>query len=206
MNVVRACISFLLLSSIVSPACAQVLDELIKRQKGITTVEAKFRQEKKTALMRKPIKSSGVFFFRSPMGVRWQYDEGLLVIYDGKYLYIYSPEMEVAEKVTGVAQYTGPLAFDIGFLSKEFVITAEKSSQKVMLNLKPRGKMPLESMQMEFPASGAAFPEVVTVREATGDATVITFSGVKTNRPLKEGLFIFKPPPGVKIHERAIDQ
>lgn len=202
-----ACILMFVVILMSSPAYCDVLDELAERQKsGLTTVEAKFQQQKKSALLGKPIKSKGAFYFKSPMGVRWQYEEGLLVVYDGNYLYIYSREMEAVEKVKGVAAYTGPLAFDLGFLSKQFKMEASQSADRITLELTPKGKMPLEFIRMIFPQEGAAFPEEVLVKEETGDATTIKFYDVKANTALKDSLFIFKPPAGVKVRERTIEE
>ncbi|MHC4500409.1 MAG: LolA family protein, partial [Planctomycetota bacterium] len=65
------------------------LDELVKRQEGLRSVKATFTQESYDLLLGRPIKSSGNFYFRTEKGVRWEYEDAL-VVYDGSVLYVYS--------------------------------------------------------------------------------------------------------------------
>ena len=186
-----------------SVASADILDELRERQKDVKTLKANFAQEKKTALLDRPIKSKGVFYFKSPLGVRWEYEEGLLLLYDGKYLYMYHPEMDAAEKIKGITGYQGPLNFDIGFLMDEYDIKASKEGDKIRLSLKPKKEMPFKSMELLFPPGGA-FPMEVKVVEETGDYSVIRFDKIQSNVKLNDSLFRFTPPPGVQIREREL--
>lgn len=180
-----------------------LLDELRARQKEVKTVRADFFQEKKTALLQRPVKSSGVFHFKSPVGVRWQYEDGILVIYDGNALYMYNPEMEEAEKIKGASAFIGPLSFDIKHLVKDYDIKTEKAGDNIHLLLRPKERMPFQSVEIIFPG-GMAFPEEVRVKEETGDSTVIKFLNIKINGSLSDELFVFTPPPGVKVRERTL--
>jgi outer membrane lipoprotein-sorting protein len=199
-----ACI-FVLVAHAALAVAAGPLDELRERQKGVSTVYARFTQEKHTALLPRPIKSSGEFYFKSPVGVRWIYTEAMEVVYDGKTLYIYYAEAREAEKISGAGGFVGPLTFDIDEMLKGYDVKAEKAGGDIRLGLRPLKEMPFASMQMTF-RGGGAFPEEVAVLEGTGEKTVIRFHDVKTNLPLKDSLFKFEPPRGVTVRERSLER
>jgi outer membrane lipoprotein-sorting protein len=183
------------------PVSAGLVDDIKARQKGIFTVQAGFNQEKHTVLMGRPIRSKGSIYFKFPVGVRWVYDEGMVVIYDGSDLYIHYTELEVAEKMRGVDGYIGPLGFDIEILLRDYDVAAEGSDDEITLQLRPLKEMPFESMRMIF-RGDAPFPGEIQVLEEGGDRTVIRFHDILTNAPLSDELFRFTPPPGVKLRER----
>jgi outer membrane lipoprotein-sorting protein len=191
--------------AIACPRAAEAgpVDDIRQWQKGISTVKAEFRQEKHTELLMRPIKSKGTFYFKSTVGVRWEYDGAMEVVYDGETLYLHYTELEEAEKVRGAGGFVGPLTFDIEELLKDYEVEAEKTDGEIRLDLKPMKQMPFMSMQMVF-KEGAPFPEEVTVLEESGDRTVIRFHDLKANERLSDKLFVFKPPPGVKVREREI--
>ena len=63
--------------------------------------------------------------------------------------------------------------------------------QPALFHLRPRGEglaRYLERLEVSF-APGERYVERVTVRERGGDYTEMTFTGVKLNAPLPEGLF-----------------
>ena len=178
------------------------LETLSELQKGMKSVRAPFRQEKRTELLPRPIKSRGTFFFKDSFGVRWEYDGQMVVIYDNSSLYLHYTEMEEAEKVNGVAGFKGPLSFNVKDLKKNYHIKAIGSeSGDITLELMPRAQMPFSLMKMYFRKS-EPFPYEVRVLEETGDETVIMFIDPEINVRLKDSLFVFKPPRGVKVRER----
>jgi outer membrane lipoprotein-sorting protein len=186
-----------------APAGAGLLDEIKERQKGVRTVRAEFRQLKHTELLERPIKSKGTFYFKSPLGVRWEYEDAMVVIYDGKTLYLHYTELDEADKVDGVSGFVGPLVFDLKLLLKDYEVEASKVAEGTRLDLKPKKSMPFQSMVMIFP-DGAGFPSEVSIFEETGDRTVIMFHEVKVNVAVSDELLKFSPPPGVVIRERTL--
>lgn len=189
-------------AAIAAPSWAGPIEEISALQKGMKTVSAPFTQKKMTELLARPIKSKGTFYFKQGAGVRWVYDGQMVVVYDGVTLWLHYTEMDEAEKVKGIAGFSGPLSFDVVQLKKDYVIkAAREASGDIALELKPKVRMPFVSMRMVF-AGGEAFPREVTVREESGDETVITFAKTKLNVKLKDSLFVFKPPRGVTVKER----
>lgn len=188
----------------VAPCYGGAIEDIKEKQKGLVTVKALFKQEKRTELLERPIKSEGKFYFKSPVGVRWEYDDAMVVVYDGKSLYLHYTELDEAEKIDGVSGYVGPLSFDIERILEEYDATPAEAGGGYSILLRPKKRMPFETMEMFFPR-GAAFPGEIRMTEETGDVTVITFSDIKTNVKLPDSLFVFTPPPGVVLRERHID-
>jgi len=184
-------------------ANAGPLEDIRKAQEGVSTVKAAFEQEKHTELLDRPIRSEGMFYFKSPVGVRWEYGDEMVVVYDGSTLYIHYVELGEAEKIKGVAGFVGPLSFDLKTLLKDYEVNTENAGGEVVLHLKPKKRMPFESMDMFFKPA-APFPHRVRIIEETGDVTVIKFHDIKINVELPSGLFRFTPPPGVEVRDREL--
>lgn len=200
----KALLVLVLLFSVSAAYAGDPLDELVARQKGVKTLKADFSQEKHAMLLEKPLKSDGVFYYKADEGVRWQYSEGLLVIYDGEALYVFDPELGEAEKVAEAGGVIGPLSFDVEFLRKDYQIEAERLDGTIRLNLTPREEeAPFRSMEITFP-DGSPFPREVVMKEETGEMTRIEFENISINEPLQDDLFVFRPPPGVTIKERKM--
>lgn len=184
-----------------APASAGVLDAIREKQGEVKAVKAGFTQEKRTELLERPILSKGTFYFKPAKGVRWEYDEAMVVIYDGESVYLHYTELEEAEKVGGVAGYAGPLVFDIDLILKDYDVKAGESEGGYRLTLAPKAQMPFERMEMLFDPD-AAFPREIRITEESGDLTVIRFSGVELNAEIPDSMFVFTPPPGVTVRER----
>ena len=188
-----------------APCWAGPLEALSALQKhSLTSVRAPFKQEKRTELLPRPVKSRGTFYFKDGAGVRWEYDGQLVVIYDNSALYLHYIEMDEADKLDGVAGFKGPLSFNVKDLRNDYDIKAiESESGEITLELTPRARMPFSLMKMFF-IKGAPFPYEVRVLEESGDETVIRFINPELNVKLKNSLFIFTPPKGVKVRERNL--
>jgi len=198
-------LSAITLLLICTPSWAGPLEDISVLQKDLKSVRADFLQEKRTELLPRPVKSRGTFYFSQGMGVRWEYDGQMVVIYDNRTLYLHYTEMGEAEKVEGIAGFNGPLSFNVEDLKKDYHLKAESAaSGDIALTLLPRARMPFASMLMHF-RQGSAFPYEVRVREESGDETVIRFIDPEFNTRLSKGLFVFKPARGVKVRERKFE-
>jgi outer membrane lipoprotein-sorting protein len=184
-------------------ASEDVLNDLIERQSTLDSVRATFVQEKYDPLLGRPIVSEGDFYFKTGAGVRWEYED-VLVVYDGSVLYVYSPDMKEAEKINGEQGFMGPLAFDIKVLSEQYELNATRDGDKAKLDLMPRKDMPFQSMSMVFNGD-SAFPSEVVITETTGDTSTIKFDKVRINKKVSDSLFVFDPPPGTTINERTFE-
>lgn len=197
-----AVFSFLLVS-VVFAVDDGLLDELIERQGKLETVQASFVQEKYDPMLGRPIKSEGSFYFKVGSGVRWEYED-VLVVYNGKFLYVYSPETEEAEKIMGKQGFMGPLAFDLKELLKEYDMEAFRDGEIIKVKLRPKKEMPFESMVMLFKGE-EAFPSEVSITDINGETSSIRFDNVKLNTQFRKDMFVFHPPPGTVVREREFE-
>jgi outer membrane lipoprotein carrier protein len=184
-------------------AWAGTLEDLMERQKGVETVKAAFVQEKHALLLDKPIKSEGFFYYKRSAGVRWQYRSGMLVVYDGKWLYVFDPESNQAERVKGAKEAIGPLNLDLKLLAGDYDMKALKTRDGIRLTLVPQNKMPFKSIVLDF-ADRSPFPRAVATEEESGDSTTIEFHDMVLNGAVPDDLFTFTPPQGVQIKDREL--
>ncbi|GAB4482990.1 MAG: outer membrane lipoprotein chaperone LolA [Thermodesulfovibrionales bacterium] len=182
-----------------------LVSELKAQQAKMTSVSARFTQEKRTRLMAKPIRSAGRFFFRQPASVRWEYggDTQLQVIFNGTDLWLYYPDLKEAEKVSGALPFASLMKFDLSSLSAEYEIAARKEKGVVKVKLVPRVKGFIREIEMDM-AGDAAFPGTMRLIDSHNEATVIIFKDVKVNAKLGDELFRFTPPSGVTVRERQV--
>ncbi|GAB4390076.1 MAG: hypothetical protein Kow0025_19620 [Thermodesulfovibrionales bacterium] len=184
-----------------SPALSGALEEILNRQKEAKTVRARFVQERHAQLLDKPIRSEGVFYYAAGRGVRWQYEDGMLVVYDGEALYVFDPGTMQVEKIKDASEALGPLNFDMALLRKSYDIRAEETAGGIVATVSPRKEMPFEKMELRY-ARSSPFPEKVIMSEPTGDKTVIRFEDIRINEPVPEDLLKFTPPPGARVTVR----
>lgn len=189
----------LLLASAVS---AGELDDIKRLQKGMRSVKAAFMQTKITELLGRPVRSSGTFYMKAGAGVRWDYKDSMVVIYDGRDLYLHYTELEEAERIRGASGFAGPLVFDVERLTENYRVTAMRTGGSIRLTLVPGKDMPFQQMEMSF-QEGSPFPDEIVILEPTGDRTEIKFSDVEVGAALHSDLFVFTPPPGVIVRQRS---
>lgn len=184
---------------------ADILDDLKARQAGIRSVSAAFVQEKKTRLLAKPIRASGRFLYQQPGSIRWEYtgSTNMQVIFNGKDLWIYYPDLKEADKLSGVGQYGSMMHFDIATMSRDYAITAAKEKGLVRLSMTPKSKGPISLIEMDL-QEGAAFPRMVRLLDRNSEPTTITFSNIKLNQGIPDSSFTFLPGKDVVIRDRSI--
>ena len=198
-------IPLLLILFSASASSADILDDLKVKQAKIKTVSANFTQEKKTKLLNKPIKAEGRFLYKQPDRIRWEYKGGMnmQVIFNGKDIWIYYPELKEADKLTGLSQYGSMMQFDVMTMSRDYAIIAKKEKNIIMLRLAPKVKGPISQIDMEIPEE-SSFPRMVKLIDQNNEPTTITFRDVRLNPDVKDDAFIFLPDKGVVVRERSL--
>jgi len=193
---------FLICTSLSS---ADILDDLKAKQAKIKTVSANFTQEKKTKLLTKPIRTDGRFLYKQPDRIRWEYkgNVNLQVIFNGKDIWLYYPELKEADKLTGLSQYGSLMQFDVQTMSRDYTITARKEKTIIFLKFSPKVKGPISQIEMEIPEE-ASFPRMVKLFDQNNEPTTITFKDIKLNPEIKDDAFIFVPDKGVTVRERSL--
>ena len=188
-----------------SGASADLLDDIKAGQAKIKSVSAAFTQEKKTRLLSKPIKTSGHFLFRQPDMIRWEYGGGtnMQVIFNGKDLWHWYPDLKEAEKIGGLSQYGSMMRFDVLSLSKDYTITAKKDKNITHLAFLPKAKGPVSRIEMEL-AEGSPFPRLVRLLDRNSEPTIIFFRDIMLNPDIPDSSFTFLPGKDVVIRERSL--
>lgn len=191
--------------SIITVSHAGSVDELKAKQADIKTVSARFMQEKHTKLLTKPIRSSGRFFYKQPDMIRWEYSGSvnMQVIYNGKELWLYYPELKEADRLNGMPQYSSLMHFDVSSLAGDYAISARKDKNVSLLSLVPKIKGPVRQIEMEFPGQ-SSFPRMIKLTDSNNEETVIIFSDVQLNTVIQDNTFRFIPEKGVTIRERTL--
>jgi len=159
-----------------------------------------------TPLGRPRRSESGTLQLRKPLKMRWDYDQpkGKLFICDGKYMWLYSPAENRAEKMKlqESDDMRAPLAFLLGKLN------FEKEFRN--LQAKPEGagsqRITAEPKTDNLPYSAVEFvvgPESrIQMVKVTGfDRAVIEFrfEDEKVDPPLDAKLFTFQVPKGAEL-------
>ena len=150
---------------------------------------------------------SGVLMLHKPGRMRWDYTQpkGKLFVCDGKFLYLYTPDDNRAErmKLQMSDDMRAPLAFLLGKLhfSKEFQdIHGTPDGSDTRVTAKPKGdNLPYSNVEFVV-APDASIREV----KVTGyDKSVLDFhfDQEKVDPPLNARLFQFQLPPGAQLTE-----
>ena len=207
MRVFRLLIGLLAVSAFAGDAA---LDALLKgvetRYNSAKTLQVLFHEDY-TPPGRAKRTESGTLVLRKPGKMRWDYDQpkGKLFVSDGKFLWLYTPEDNRAEKMQLKASddLRAPLAFLLGKLdfSKEFRnIQAKPEGPDMRITAEPStDNLPYSAV--EFLVAPDRRIKVVKV---TGfDHSILEFR-LETeivNPPLNAKLFQFQPPNGALLLE-----
>ena len=78
-----------------------LIERVVERQRGLRTLEAEFVQHKESALLLEAVESTGVFLFRAPDMVRWDYrrPDPMVVLFAEDVVTTYHPEQARAERI-----------------------------------------------------------------------------------------------------------
>ncbi len=185
---------------------APIISAMQERYEKISTVTAAFNQEVSTQTGR-VLKSEGNFFFKKPGRMKWLYTapEKDIVVSNGKTLWVFQPDLnQVIEKPmeAGAGALVMSFLSGLGEMIKEFDITlapVKEDAKSHVLNLEPKKTQPgIKRMTMELDKKTLIVVKTV-VQDHLGNTTAITFSNIKTDLPIKDSFFEYKPPKGATI-------
>lgn len=125
------------------------------------------------------------------------------VIYNGKEFWLYYPDLNEADKINGMPQYSSLMHFDISKMSKDYDIKGTRERNLLKLRFTPKVKSPVASIEMEFPED-SSFPKGLKLTDSNGEVTSIIFMDVKLNSDIQDSLFTFLPDKGTKTRERSL--
>ena len=207
---VRAFLLFLGLGAVSAIAADAPLDTLLKgveaRYNKAKTLQVLFHEDY-TPPGRAKRSESGTLVLRKPLKMRWDYDQpkGKVFVGDGKYLWLYTPADNRAEKMKlkESDDMRAPLAFLLGKLDfeKEFRnIQAKPEGSDTRITAEPKSDN-LPYSAVEFVVAPDQHIKVVKV---TGyDRSIIEFrlDQEKLDIAVDGKVFQFQPPKGAQVVE-----
>lgn len=180
-------------------------------QSHVTTMSARFRQEKTSEMLLEPSTDLGLFYYRAPDQVRWEYHEPeeMLVVINGEELVTFYKEQGVAESASigdiseKVFKYLGASG-SLDKLAEFFEVTAyfpEGEGDPYHLVLEPRySRIERRLLGMEIWIDPVSYqPTQFKYLQPGGDETTYSFEDIKLNEPLSDVLFEVELPEGVAV-------
>lgn len=148
---------------------------------------------------------SGTLLLKKPGRMRWTYDTpvGKVFVLDGKFAWSYAPGDSQAQRVSAkqMDDLRSPLRFLLGHtrIEKELdglVMTPVAGGYQISGVPKGMGQR-VRSMEIEVSREGVIGR--IRIEEIDGAVTEFHFTGIEENAPVKDGEFVFTPPPGVSV-------
>lgn len=194
-------VSFMLVAGV---ANAGARDELTRFTKGLKGLDGRFSQQVFDAKGKLKESTSGTVALSAPRLFRWEYAKPYpqVIVADGRTVWIYEPDLQqVTKRPQGGEEQNSPLTalIDPAKLDRQFVAKdggAAKGLDWLLLSPKPGVESGFRSAKLGFNKSGLAH---MTVVDALGQRTELTFSQWHRNPAFGAGTFRFAPPKGVDV-------
>ncbi|HXC51165.1 MAG TPA: outer membrane lipoprotein carrier protein LolA [Candidatus Limnocylindrales bacterium] len=175
-----------------------------KRWSETDDYSAGFRQTIEVPDVGTKVESAGRFYFAKPGLVRWEYTEGppQTVVGDGAWLWLYQPDLEQVYKIAyakafGRGGLVELLAGRQGVSERYRASLERPDAGTVRILLKSLND---DGGNLEVTLSADTFDlRAVTVHDAAGSVTRMTFAEPLRNRGIDRSRFTFTPPPAVDI-------
>jgi outer membrane lipoprotein carrier protein len=152
--------------------------------------------------------ANGKVYLAKPDRLRWEYDDGRLIVLDGKALWNWNAEDKEAtvHRGFGASQVPAEFAFLFGkgSLLDRFSVRASEPvpglPQGETLEFVPRKPSPdVQKLVLVAGPDGQVNASVVT--NSQGDVNQLVFSDVKVDGALSDSIFRFEPPKGAHVTE-----
>lgn len=190
-------------SALAQGTISPVLEGIEKRYNATKTLQASFTQVFRFGPRQRT--ETGTLFLEKPGKMRWEYAKpaGKVFVSDGKYVYLYSPSTNVAERTPFKAtdDLRAPLAFLLGRLDfqKDFRrFTMKPQGENKWITAEPKSSKSPYSMVsfLVNPAFQILEVEVTGVDQAINR---FRFEGEKRNETIAASQFEFQPPRGSRL-------
>ena len=187
-----------------------LIERVVERQRSLRTLEAEFVQVKESALLLQAVESTGVFLFRAPDLVRWDYQkpDAMVVLFAEGVVTTYHPAQARAEKIKVSAKQRRFVRVLAGTqplddLTSHFSITlADPGGQAhYQLTLRPVGNIlskKLRSVEIEVDRE-LFLPVVIEYNEADGDSTRYEFDHLVINPEIDDSRFRLELGADVRV-------
>ena len=186
-------------------AIAQRVQRHYERIKDFT---ATFAQTSTYPTFGNVTKAAGKVFVKKPDLLRWQYDDGRLIVLDGKRLWHWNPEDKEVQVKRGFGPDQVPpefaFLFGKGKLLDRFTVRAVPRPPELpggeAIELLPKKPSPdVQKLLFTVDAQGQVLATVLT--NGQGDVNQLVFRETKVNSSLGASLFQFEPPKDAHVQE-----
>ncbi len=190
---------------------AKEVDALLSRlaeSRGGSAMQANFREERRFALMQKPVVESGTVSFLPPNMFRRQVNGGSLTVCDGDTLWLFYPQFGEAEKYSlssnrALRESVSAMTSGIGLqnLARNYRVQGWRTGDGYRIELEPKTSSLRKSVdKIRVDISDELFAKRLEISGAEGDRTTIAFSDER-KADLSPDYFRFQPPEGVRVSE-----
>jgi outer membrane lipoprotein-sorting protein len=190
---------------------AKEVDALLARlaeRRGGSAMQANFREERRLAVMEKPVIESGTVSFLPPDMFRREVNGGSLTVCDGETLWLFYPQFREAEKYTlssnrSLRESVSAMTSGIGLqnLPRNYRVQAWRTPNGYKITLNPKTTSLRKAVsEIRVDISDQLFAKRLDIIGAEGDRTAITFSDERRVNLSPES-FHFQPPEGVRVSE-----
>ena len=171
-------------------------------------MQANFQEERRLALLEKPVTETGTVSFLPPDMFRREVNGGSLTVCNGDTLWIFYPQFREVEKYTlssnrplreSISAMTS--GFGLQDLGKNYKVRAWQTADGYRIELQPKTsslRKAVTKIQVEI--ADQLYARRLEIFGTEGDQTTITFSGERKVRLSPED-FRFQPPAGVRVSE-----
>jgi outer membrane lipoprotein-sorting protein len=180
----------------------------LAESRGGSGMQANFREERRLALMEKPVIETGTVSFLPPNMFRREVDGGSLTVCNGDTLWIFYPQFREVEKYAlssnrplreSIAAMTS--GFGLQELGKNYRVQAWQIADGYKIKLHPKTSSLRKAVtEIQVDISDQLYAKRVEISGAEGDRTTIIFSGERKVKLSPED-FRFQPPAGVRVSE-----
>lgn len=192
---------------------ATFFKEFDQAQSKTNTIVSQFIEKKELTLLDSPVVSRGVFYYRKPNQILWEYHEPDVkkFLLTGKILLSYYPKEKKAEQIN-IKRFSGHVFkfICIGQLSKDLKnyykmeISNSRDSKEVLMTLIPKKrkvKKRIDHLKLWIDRKTFQLSQLQYV-EVDGDRTTITFEKVQVNAEVPASTFEIDLPSDVEISEK----
>lgn len=177
-----------------------VMQKLMQTSKSTQSVSAKFTQEKTMSIVPNPIVSKGLFFFKQPEQIRWEYQspfKQLMIIANGKVIVQdekKTKEQDISKNMAArelKKLISGMVSGQMLQSNKQFKTTVYENADNyklVLIPTNPNLKNYIASVHHYF-TKNTLQTNRVEIMEKGGDKTVISFDNVQVNGTINDSMF-----------------
>ncbi|HEY0261597.1 MAG TPA: outer membrane lipoprotein carrier protein LolA [Chitinophagales bacterium] len=176
------------------------MQKLMQTSKTTQSISAKFTQEKIMSIVPNPIISKGLFFFKQPEQIRWEYQtpfKHLMIVANGKMIVKdenktkeqdLSKNMAARELKKLISGMVSGQMLQNNKMFKTTVYENANSYKLVLIPANPSIKNYIAKIQHYFNKATLQTTRV-EIMEKDGDQTILTFDNVQVNGTVNDSMF-----------------